>query len=447
MNAQDHEIGQEELDKVVEAVRSIKDGPRVLQLYMDICAKCGTCARQCHVTQSDPDLRTNPAFRSDRIRKLYNADRSAIRNLVSAITGRSNRLNKDSLEEWVRDFYECSGCRRCARFCPFGIDNSVITRKGRSILHSLGLTPSRMAATQEVSDKFGNDEGLSYLAFIDAIRFLEEELHEQHSVPIKIPVDQQADVLYVPASVEILSYPETLMGCAAFFHAVGIDWTMSSEAFDAANFGLFTGDDAHMKRKNSLMHLAAIKLKVKKLVIGECGHAYRVAKHMGGARYWGTDIPYEITNIFTMAVEALRKRTLRLDPSRNQEAVTYHDPCNFARSTGITEEPREILRVCVSDFREMIPNRDRNWCCGGGGGLAVLDGFEGVRKRESTFYEFRMRVAGKKKMEQIVASGARYVAAPCGNCRRQIGDLMDYYKQDVQVGGVFDLFNRAILLR
>ena len=447
MSTQGHEIGPAELDKVAEAVKAIKHGPRSLQLYMDICAKCGTCSRQCHVSQGDPCRRANPACRSDHIRNLYNMDRSAIRKLISVMTNEGTNLNVDSLEDWARDFYECSGCRRCAKFCPFGIDNSVITRKGRSILNSVGLTPVGLAATQEASDEFGNDEGISYAAFIDAVRFLEEELLEEHGVPVKIPVDQPADVVFVSASMEILLYPETLMGCAAFFHSAGIKWTMSSEAFDAANFGLYTGDDDHMKRKNKLLHDACVKLKAKKLVIGECGHAYRVAKYIGGPKYWGKDIPYEITNIFALAAEALRKGIIKLDPSRNPMPVTYHDPCNFARSSGVAEDPREVLSACVLVFREMVPNRDLNWCCGGGGGLAAMEGFEGVKKRDTTFYQYRMTVAGIKKLEQILATGARYVVAPCGNCKRQIGELMEYYKQDIQVGGVFELFNRAVLLK
>jgi len=448
MSEEKYQINQAELDRAVKAVKAIKDGPRVLQLYMDICAKCGTCAEQCHVSHGNPIRRTNPAFRSDRVRKLYNADRSIFGKVFSVLGGNNGPvLDKDTLEEWVRDFYECSGCRRCAKFCPFGIDNSVITRKGRAILHVLGMSPSKMAETQEISDKFGNDEGQSYKAFLEAVRFLEEELLEEHGIPIKIPVDQQADVLFVPASADLISFPETKMGCATFFHAAGIQWTMSSEAFDGANFGLFTGDDEHMKRKNKLLHVACIKLKVKKLIIGECGHAYRIAKYIGGANYWGKDIPYEITNIFTVAAEALRRGALKLDSSRNPMPVSYHDPCNFARSAGITEEPREILRACVQDYREMTPNRDLNWCCGGGGGLAVLDGFERVKKNEVTFLEYRMNVAGKKKLEQILATEAEYIAAPCANCKRQLMQLMEYHKLDVQVGGVFDLFDKAVILQ
>ncbi|MFH0813425.1 MAG: (Fe-S)-binding protein [Pseudomonadota bacterium] len=440
-------ISPADIEKAINAVMAIKDGPRALQLYMDICTKCGTCAEQCHVAKADPRRRTNPAARSDLIRKLYKRDGSLLTKIRGLLGGDNVALTEDDLETWVRDFYECSGCRRCAVYCPVGIDNSVITRKARAIVHALGVSPKYMVQTQEISDKFGNDEGQSYEAFMEAIRFLESELEEEHGIPIKIPVNQEgADILFVPASADLISFPETQMGSATFFHAAGLNWTMSSEAFDGANFGLFTGDDAHMKRKNKVLHDACLKLKVKKLVIGECGHAYRIAKRIGGTFYWGQDIPYEITNIFILAAEELRKGTLKFDPTKNPGPVTYHDPCNFARSCGVTEEPREMLRACVTDLREMTPNRQNNWCCGGGGGLAVMDGKEAVKKNEVTFMEYRMNVGGKMKLNQIKETGAKYLAAPCSNCKRQLMQLMDYHKMDVKVGGVLDLFDKAIIL-
>lgn len=444
--SEERTISQADVEKAINAVKAIKDGPRALQLYMDICAKCGTCAEQCHVSMANPDRRTNPAARSDLIRKLYKEDGSMLAMLGGLFSNNKERLTTEDLETWARDFYECTGCRRCAKFCPFGIDNSVITRKGRAILHALNMSPKMMAETQEISDKFGNDEGQGYKAFMNAVQFLESELEEEHGVPVKIPVDQEADILFVPASADLISFPETQMGSASFFHAAGLSWTMSSEAFDGANFGLFTGDDAHMKRKNKILHDACLKLKVKTLVIGECGHAYRVAKRIGGTFYWGDDIPYDITNIFIVAAEELKKGKIKFDPTKNPEPVTYHDPCNFARSTGITEEPRALLKACTMDFREMTPNREYNWCCGGGGGLAVMDGKEGVAKNDVTFLEYRMNVGGKMKRDQIKETGAEYVAAPCANCKRQLMQVMDHYKLDVQVGGVFDLFDKAVIL-
>lgn len=104
-NIQSKEIGQAEIEKVVAAVRAIKDGPRVLQLYMDLCAKCGTCAMQCHVSEADPERRTNPARRSDLIRKMFKEDGSVIKKIASAISGKeSSLIDKESVEEWARDF-------------------------------------------------------------------------------------------------------------------------------------------------------------------------------------------------------------------------------------------------------------------------------------------------------------------------------------------------------
>lgn len=429
MNARLAAIGPEELARAERAVAAMRNGPRALQLALDLCVRCGRCATACQVSLASPEPARNPARRAQRLRDAFAGRRP---------------LDRDTLAAWVRDFHECTGCRRCAVFCPLGLDNSVITRKARAILGDLGLTPCRITATQEASDRLGNNEGASQAAIRDMVRFLEEELREEHGAAIRIPLDAPAEVLFATASSEIMGRPENLMGCATFFHLAGISWTLSSRAFDAANFGLFSGDDAHLRRKNELLHEACLELGARRLVIGECGHAYRVAKYMG-AHTARPGRPYAVTDIFSEALPVLRRGGLRLDPSRNAIAVTYHDPCNFARSGGIMEAPRELLRACVTDFREMSPNRERNYCCGGGGGLAVLETAEGV-DRADTFYEFRMNVSGRKKYEQIAATGADYVVAPCFNCLRQIEQLMDYHDGAARVGTVFELFDRAVVL-
>lgn len=422
-------LDPQELVRTRQALHAVAHGPRPLQFANDLCVRCGRCAAACHVSRASPDRRFHPARRAELLRRLCHGGRGP---------------DAPTLAVWMRDFYECSGCRRCAIFCPMGLDNSVITRKARSLLHGLGLTPCRIAATQEASDARGNNEGASEAAIRDMVRFLEEEAAEEHGAAVRIPLNTRADVLFATASSEIMARPENLLGTAAFFHAAGISWTLSSRAFDAANFGLFSGDDAHLDRKNRLLHEACLELGVKALVIGECGHAYRVARYMGPATA-APGVPYAVTDIFTVGAKVLRSGRIRLDPSRNLQPVTYHDPCNFARSGGVMEAPREVLRACVADFREMRPNREENFCCGGGGGLAILETAEGM-DRPDTFYEFRMKVSGRMKKEQIANTGAALVAAPCFNCLRQIEQLMDYHDTGVGVTTVFELLGRAIVL-
>ncbi|MEW6746177.1 MAG: (Fe-S)-binding protein [Planctomycetota bacterium] len=429
-------------DKVVDSIKGIRKGPRPLRLYMEICAKCGTCAKECPVYYGSPERSLNPAQRSDLIRRLYQKH-CTVQGRIGALFNGRNGLGMKELEAWSKAFYECTGCRRCATFCPMGIDNSVVTRKGRAILDQLGMTPKTMQRVVQISLETGNTDGASPQAFLSAIEFLEEEMKEEHDVAIRIPVDVAgAEYFYVPPSGDVLVNPEATMGVAKIFHVLGLGdkWTMSSRYFDGANYGLFTGNDTHMKADNKAYVEEAKRLGVKVLFMGECGHAYRIMKMMMEKASWWGNLPFEIMNCMQFTAEQVKLGRLQFDKSKNPQPVTYHDPCNFARSCGIVEEPRVILKATCQDFREMIPNREENWCCGGGGGLSAMDSIR----------EFRMKISGKRKLEQIRATGASYVAAACSNCKRQLMQLAEYLRsqggEEIEVGGVHDLLSRSILI-
>ncbi|MBM3789066.1 MAG: (Fe-S)-binding protein [Acidobacteria bacterium] len=432
--ATDRDRGKE----VIEAIQAIRGGPRVLRLYMEMCARCGTCATQCPVYFGKPEAGYNPVLRSDLIRRLYRRYSTPAGKLLGSLNG-DCRLDAGILSEWVESFYSCTGCRRCATFCPMGIDNSVITRKGRGIVDKLGLTPETMKKVVQISLQTGNTDGASPEAFRAAIQFLEEEMREEHGVDIRIPVDVQgADYFYIPPSGDVLVNPEATMGVAKVFHVLGMAdrWTMSSKCFDGANYGLFTGNDADMKADNKAYVEEAKRLGSRVMLMGECGHAYRIMKMMMEPQKWWGDLPFKIVNCMEFTAHQIRSGKLQFDKSKNHRPVTYHDPCNFSRSCGITDEPRLILEASCQDFREMYPNRAMNWCCGGGGGLSAMDDIQ----------QFRMEVSGRKKLAQVRETGAKYVATACSNCKRQLGQLMEHYKDEVGVGGVHDMLSRAILI-
>jgi Fe-S oxidoreductase len=407
-------------------------------MYMDMCVKCGTCASVCPVYYGKSEQRYNPAERSDLIRRIYNRHTTASGKVLGRLVGAED-FDPDDIQLWQEIFYECTGCRRCATFCPFGIDHSVITRKGRAILDTVGLTPDTMAKVVQISLETGNTDGASEVAFRAAIEFLEEEMEEEHGIPIKIPIDNQgADYFHVPPSGDVLVNPEATMGVAKVFHVLGMadNWTMSSKCFDGANYGLFTGNDADMKADNRMYVEETENLGAKVLLMGECGHAHRIMKMMMEKAGWWGDLPFEITNCMQWTAARIEEGKLQFDKSKNPQPVTYHDPCNFGRSCGIIEEPRTILKASCADFREMHPNRSENWCCGGGGGLSAMDDIK----------DFRMEISGTKKLEQIDETGASYVATACSNCKRQLTQLMEHHKREVEVGGVHDMLSRAILV-
>ena len=143
-----------------------------------------------------------------------------------------------------------------------------------------------------------------------------------------------------------------------------------------------------------------------------------------------------MTNIMQFTAQKVKEGALEFDKSKNPDPVTYHDPCNFGRSCGIIEEPRAIMKAACADYREMTPGGAENWCCGGGGGLSAMDDIQ----------DFRMQVSGMMKLAQIDETGAKFVAAPCANCKRQLIQLMEHHKREVTVGGLHDVVYNALVL-
>ncbi|MDE3090544.1 MAG: (Fe-S)-binding protein, partial [Chloroflexota bacterium] len=217
----------------------------------------------------------------------------------------------------------------------------------------------------------------------------------------------------------------------------GVSWTTSTYCDEAANFGLFL-DYRNLKQINARVVEAARRLRVKKIVFGECGHAWRAALMMntlnGPLDFLETPYPVHICE-FTTAL--IRRGALKLDKSANAKyAVTYHDPCNIARAGGLLEEPREILRAVVLDFREMPANtiRERTFCCGGGGGLLSEE-----------LMELRM-AGGKVRADAVKTTGANTLATICAICKAQLRESMQHHQTGAEVCGVHDLVAKAIVL-
>ena len=139
-------------------------------------------------------------------------------------------------------------------------------------------------------------------------------------------------------------------------------------------------------------------------------------------------------NFMEYTLDCIRKEKISLDPDIVTQRVTYHDPCNIARSGWIVDQPREILRSFVKDFVDMKPAGQDNFCCGGGGGLVSVD----------EMHDFRMSVGGHVKAEQLRQTEAEICIAPCANCKKQLKELVEYYDIPCQVMGLHDLILKAI---
>lgn len=415
-------------EKLLEEIAEYKDMARSLMVMLETCTKCGACAKQCHSYLGTGDFNNIPAARADIFRKIYKRYFTWTGRTLGRYIGAED-YDPETLAKWVTYFYQCNECRRCAVYCPFGIDTAEITIAARHILTKLGIMPKFMAGIAANMIKTGNNMGIPKPAIIDCCEFMEDEMKEETGLDIKITVDKpNSDVLYVPSSADFFTNVDTMIGVAKMFHVLGVNWTIPSTVLEAANFGLLFSLDA-MKEQNQRLRDAAAAVGAKLVVQGECGHGWRAAKmYTEGAN---GPANFELVHILDYASRNLDKLKLKKLPWR----VSLHDPCNYARAGDIIEQPRHILKSCVTEFVEMTPTRERNFCCGGGSGILMDE-----------MMEIRMQL-GKKKAEQVKELGRLdYLAAPCSICKAQLPHVMKHYgMDDLKMGGVMDVLGKAIV--
>ena len=405
----------------------------ILDHFARVVAKCGRCAVECPVYQATGRGEDIPCARTEKLLRVYRRHFTPEGQMMARLLA-TPPLSDADIDAMAEDFYRCTACRRCNLECPMGVDHGIITHLGRYILSEMGIVPKALhvSVREQLAGKTGNTSGIPVPALVDTLAFLEEELKEKFDRDIKFPIDQEgAEYVFFPAVSDYLLEPDVLMGQAAVFHATGDSWTIGTGDFDGINYGLFYNDRflEDIIRKE----IAEVRrLKGKKILIGECGHASRSAK--GFVPTYNDGPPLEVVNLLEYTDRAIQAGKLKLDPDAIKERVTYHDPCNYARSGWIVEQPRRIIRSFIKDFVEMEPHGTRNYCCGGGGGTVSVDE---IRK-------FRTSIGGKRKAEQLRATGAKYVIAPCANCKKQIKEVIEDHKLDMELVGLHDLILKAI---
>jgi len=414
--------------RLLAEIDDYRKSARSLMVMLETCTKCGACAEACHSYLGTQDFNNIPAARADLFRKIYKRYFTFTGKNLSRFIGAED-FDAETIGKWVTYFYQCNECRRCAVFCPFGIDTAEITIAARHILTRLGVMPRFMAGIAANMAKTGNNMGIPKPAILDSAEFMEDEMREETGLEIKITVDKPgSDILYIPSSADFFSNIDTMIGAAKMFHALEVNWTIPSTVLEAANFGLLFNLDV-MKEQNERLREAAASLGAKLVIQGECGHGWRAAKmYTEGAT---GPAPFELVHVLEYAYQHLPKFKLNKLPWR----VTLHDPCNYARAGDIIEQPRAIIKACVTDFVEMTPNRERNYCCGGGSGLLMDE-----------MMEIRMQL-GKKKAEQVKELGhLDYLASPCSICKAQLPHVMKHYGMgDLKMGGVMDLLGKALV--
>lgn len=326
-----------------------------------------------------------------------------------------------STTPWV---WCCTQCKRCQHVCPMNIDISQLVflargnwpqdKKPSGIVRSC-----RMIRSTDSTSAMG-------LPPADFVFVVDDVLQEVRATQpafahLQAPMDKHGAFFFVNQnSREPMSEPDEMVPLWKILDMVGAHWTYSSKGWAAENFCMFSGDEEAWYEVIKKRVDAVNELGCKVWLNTECGHSYYTMWH--GLKRFGLEADFSLESLITYYARWIREGKLPVNSHWNTTNIkfTVQDPCMIVRKAygeSIADDMRFVVKSLVGEdnFIDMQPNRSANYCCGGGGGF-LQAGMTGHR-----------RTYGKRKFDQIAATGAAYVLTPCHNCHSQMEDIGHFY--------------------
>jgi len=324
-----------------------------------------------------------------------------------------------------RTFWLCTTCKSCQVRCPRGINimDSMIALKEYSMGAGVNV-PEGMV-------QFGDGVVANYNISGDENKNRQIWSQNLDHIPRGVkPRRKQAEVLYFIGCVSsfyprVYSIPQTLVQVmeqadVEFTTLGGDEWCCGYPLHIAGMHDRMAKLAKHNVNK-------ARKVGAKKVVF-TCPSCYYAWAHLYPDFEDVSGIQLQHATEFL--AETLASGKLTLGPV--EEVVTYHDPCDLGRKSGIYDAPREVLaRIPGLDFREMSASRENAMCCGGGGDVEISDntvtaGVAGIRAT------------------QAAATGAKYVLSACQQCKRTLQEGARQNKIRVRAMDIAELVWKSV---
>nr|WP_022660561.1 (Fe-S)-binding protein [Paucidesulfovibrio longus] len=391
-----------------------------LKVYSETCVRCGMCSEACHYFMShDGDPSYSPVGK--------------VTQTMGVLLKKKGLVDPEFIYKCAQIAYtECNLCRRCIHYCPLGIDTGYIMSMVRRFCHKLGVTPLYIQDTAHSHSATFNQMWVKDDEWPDALLWQEEEARDEFP-NLRVPLDVEgADYMYSVIAPEPKFRTQLIYQAAAILHESGVNWTMPSlPGWDNSDMAMFTGDFEMMGRLKRAHFECAQKLKVKKIVMGECGHAFRSVYDMGN-RWCGWDnYPVEVVHSIEFFAYLLRSGKIKM-ATKFEGPVTIHDPCNVIRGRGLMDELRYVTSEIATEVIEMTPNREHNYCCCAGGGVINCGPpFKNVRIKGN-----KIKAEQLKRMKD---QGVNTIISPCHNCHGGLEDIIHAYDLHMELKFLGDI--------
>ena len=393
-----------------------------LRAYLQACVNCGMCAQACHFCVSND---FDPSY--SPVGKVQQTLREMIKH--------KGRVSPAFMVRAAQvAFTECNVCKRCAMYCPFGIDTAYLMLVVRRICFKLGLVPQNIQDTAHSHAAVGNQMWVKDDEWIDTLQWQEEELQDEMP-EASIPLEREgADVMLSVIGPEPKFQPQLIYQAAAILNAAGVDWTVpATHGWDNSDMAMYVRDDALMTRMKRQHFETAMRLKVNQIIMTECGHAFRSIYDVGVRPLGWWMYPVPVKHAIEYYWELITSGRIRL-AKKHDKPVTIHDPCNIVRGRGVHEKLRDVVHACCSDVREMHPNREHNYCCAAGGGVINCG---------SPYKTKRVR-GNRVKADQLRETGAETLVAPCHNCHSGLEDIVKGYELNMEIKFLADIIYQCM---
>ena len=401
------------LEKGINVLREQVDAS--VASFFSSCVHCGMCADAClFYTETGAPERT-PINKTEPLRRIWFNEYTFLGRILGFF-GIGGKVTDEMLEQWQTLVYDsCTLCGRCTMVCPVGNDIAAMIRKTREGMAAAGHAPEGLIGATTRAVTIGSPMGVKLPALLAQIKHVEKD------TGLTIPLDVEgAEYMLLLSSMEIMNFPEFIEAIARIFDQAGASWTISTEAFEATNSGIQIGASDIAAELVQRIVDAAEKLRVKTVISPECGHAY-MAIRWEGPNLVGKPFGFKVRHVLEVLDEFRRQGRLKLS-GKEEQTLTYHDPCQISRRGGVIDEPRQLLGMIADDVVEMPDSGKMNWCCGAGGGVSSNERAD----------ELRLQVF-KRKKAQLDAINVDAIVSACSNCRIHLEDGLEEYSMEIPV--------------
>jgi Fe-S oxidoreductase len=389
--------------QVATAMRGfVSDFGPTAALALESCVHCGRCAEACQFYVQTGEAKYTPIHKIEPFKQAYEREVSPFA-FAYRFFGLAPKVTGPELESWQELIYDsCNMCGRCSLICPMGIDIADLVEQARHGMFEAGLAPQDyLGVLAEKEHATGSPFGLTGAKFQDMLHAIGQE----HGVTMHVD-EARADIVPTVSSIDLKTYPGSMAAIAKILNHTGLSWTFRTDGFDADNVSLTAGDRAGQRATTLGIVQAAIGCGAKTVLMPECGHSFTEMR-WEAANEFGRDLPFRVLQITEFLADGITDGSIRVNKA--PQKATYHDACQVSRRGGATAAPRTILNALGVELHELEDAGDANWCCGGGGGVALITRAAPLRAQ-----------AFQIKQRQIEATGMDTVYTSCSGCRQTL---------------------------